>query len=351
MRLLRRSRQLRVAVPVNLLRLRNLSGHARVWSHVLRELDDLVTLVPADPKPARRVDLWLGDGHAGALGAAEPVVVQLHEASWHDPDTVAETGPVFLERITAATALGVASATAIVTCSEHSRRQILSEYTLAEDRVVSVLHGVDSDVFTPAVAGRGRARVATALGADRPYVLFVASLFPRKNLPVVRDAVTALAHDGLPHALALVVQPAGDRKDSTDLLAAATAELPGAPGRVARLDAPDDASLAELMADCAVFCLPSRSEGFGLTVLEAMACGAPVVTSDRGALPEVVADAGLTVAPTAADVTAALGEVVRNDSLARSLGIRARERAVTLSWRRTALGWRDVLQRAVEMGR
>ena len=81
-----------------------------------------------------------------------------------------------------------------------------------------------------------------------------------------------------------------------------------------------DAELAALMAGAAAFCLPSLYEGFGLTALEAMACGAPVVVSDRGALPEVVGDAGVIVAPSADGVRSALARILRDPELAGAPG-------------------------------
>ena len=127
--------------------------------------------------------------------------------------------------------------------------------------------------------------------------------------------MSRLARAGYPHALALVASPALDRPDSADLQREAVAELPGAPNRIAAVSDPTDDDLAGLMAEADAYCLPSLFEGFGLTALEAMACGTAVVVSDRGALPEVVGDAGLVVTPDADAVTSALERVLGDPSL------------------------------------
>ena len=84
------------------------------------------------------------------------------------------------------------------------------------------------------------------------------------------------------------------------------------------LGQPSDAELAGLMAGAAAFCLPSLYEGFGLTALEALACGAPAVVSDRGSLPEVVGDAALVVTPEAGAVAEALRTVLGDPATRRA---------------------------------
>jgi alpha-1,3-rhamnosyl/mannosyltransferase len=131
--------------------------------------------------------------------------------------------------------------------------------------------------------------------------------------------------------------------DAAELRAAALAELPGAPGRVLALEGADDDDLAAVLAGAAALCLPSHAEGFGLPALEAMASGTPVVVSDRGALPEVVGDAGLVVEPAAEALEDALARVLEDAALAARLSAAGRERALGMSWARTAEGWLDVL--------
>src|SRR5205823_8369390 len=100
-----------------------------------------------------------------------------------------------------------------------------------------------------------------------------------------------------------------------------------APGRV------DEATLDALYRGAAALAVPSRSEGFGLPALEAMARGCPVVASDAGALPEVVGDAGLLVKPGDADALAgALEDLLADDALATSLGAAGHRRAATFTW-------------------
>src|SRR5581483_3003422 len=93
--------------------------------------------------------------------------------------------------------------------------------------------------------------------------------------------------------------------------------------------------LAALMGGADVFCLPSVFEGFGLPALEAMACGAPVIVSDRGALPEVVGDAGIICSTEPAEVSAAVARVIAEPELAERMRQAAIERAAGFSWART----------------
>ena len=163
------------------------------------------------------------------------------------------------------------------------------------------------------------------------FVLAVGTLEPRKNLPRLVDAYAALPED-LQAANPLIV--AGRIGWEAAETLAALRDL----GDRGRLVGPvSDARLAALYERCSVFCYPSLGEGFGLPLLEAMAAGAPVVTSDRSSLPEVGGDAVEYVDPTdIRSIASGLRRVLENPSRAVELRERGKQRAAKFSWGRTA---------------
>lgn len=342
--------RLRVAVPAALGELSRASGHGKVWGQVLDRLGErcrLERVARPGARRWRRPDVWLWDGHQGALDVPSPRVAQLFEAGWAEPDVRATLDPAFLATIERQTAEAVACADAIITLSASSRDQLVGQYGAARDRTHVVHLGVDHARFHPDVAG-GSALVGAAGGdPSRPYVLFVSQLHPRKNLGALRQAMTRRAEAGAPHQLVVVGGAPADRADAADLVAAARADLPGHPASVVALEGVTDGQLAALMAGAAAFCLPSLMEGFGLTALEAMACGSPVVVSDRGSLPEVVGDGALVVAPTAEAVAGALGAVLDDAARAGELSRRGLARARGFTWDRTIDGWYAALASTV----
>jgi len=171
--------------------------------------------------------------------------------------------------------------------------------------------------FFSAQAGDIRERY----GLQRPYVLAVGTLEPRKNLPALIEAFTALED---PHDLVLV----GALGWETGETQAAIARHPD---RIKALGHVPDADLAALYAGAALFAYPSLYEGFGLPVLEAMAAGAPVLTSNISSLPEVAGDAAILVDPRS---VAAIREGLQRGLQDPPSG--GRERARTFSWARYA---------------
>lgn len=304
-------------------------------------------MVVADPRQrwrTRSVDVWLADGHQGPLAVDRPVVAHLHEASWHIPELLSTFDPAFVEHHADLSARAAAAATRVLTISESSRRQIIDSYEI-DPRAVHAVHiGVDLTTHRPGLDG-GALLVADGGGdADRPYVLFVGTVHPRKNLPVLRAAMEQLAQTGLDHRLVLVAGPSPDRADSDELLRAACLPILDRP--VVNLAGIDDTRLAQLIAGADALCLPSLMEGFGMPVVEAMACGTPVVVSDRGALPEVVGDAGIVVEPTVEGVTDGLHAVLDDPGRSAELRRRGPLRARDFTWEAMVDGWVEVLRRA-----
>ena len=171
-------------------------------------------------------------------------------------------------------------------------------------------------------SGRAR-RGGRALGLGRPYVLTVATHGARKNLAALAPVAAALAERGVD------LVAAGGRRG---YLPAAEA----APGLRA-LGYVEESLLPGLYAGAAAFVLASRYEGFGMTCLEAMATGVPVVAAEAGALPEVCGGAALLVDPDDADaLTGAVLRCLEDAALADRLRAAGRERAAGFGWDRTA---------------
>lgn len=317
-----------------------------MWHGVLAELRrGPVDVVLTEPTRRRRPggpDVWLTDGLQGAIPVAEPTVIQLHEAPWDDPTQRHLLDPSFVEHCRRTSSEAAAQASQIVTPSEASKRQIVAAYGVEASSVHVAPHGVDTETFRPGVAEQGR-RLVTGLAGSAPYVLFVSTIHPRKNLLALRTAMVGLARRGQPHLLVMVVAPPADRADSADLVREATAELPGFPGRVVVLRRLAEAQLAGVMAGAEVLCAPSFSEGFGFAPLEAMACATPVVVSDRGALPEVVGDSAVVTTTEADDIEKALDRVINDHELRRRLGEAGRLRSMTFTWQATAIRWLEAL--------
>lgn len=263
--------------------------------------------------PARRAELLLCPANLAPLASRRTVVVihdvaPLREPAWYSELYVRWQRTV-LPRIARRARL-------VLTPSAFAREEIVDLLGVAAERVAVVPGGVDGR-FTPAADA---AAARAALGIQGPYVLTVASRTARKNLAVLDLAARRLAG----HGVALVAA-GGDRPQFR-------AEAAG--GGIRALGHVDDALLPGLYAGAAAFVLPSLYEGFGLTALEALAAGVPVVAADRGALPEVCGDAARLVDPTDAEAVAAALEAVLDDPAPwRAAGP---PRATPLTWDATA---------------
>ncbi len=221
-------------------------------------------------------------------------------------------------------------ASRIIAVSESTRAELLARYRLPPARVTVVPEAAAAHFAPPAPAAL--AAVKTRYGLARPYVLFVGFLEPKKNLGVLLQAVARLHRRGAWGSTELVVAGApGWGPDP-----ARQARALGLDGLVRFVGPVPDADLPALYGGATAFAFPSLWEGFGLPVLEAMAAGAPVVASDRGALPEVTAGAALHVDPTPEPLAEALGQVLADAALRDRLRAAGLARAAEFSWERTA---------------
>jgi len=223
----------------------------------------------------------------------------------------------------------------VVTDSDCSRRDILGHLHVPAHRLTVVHPGIDLERFT---LGTGQAE------RRRPFVLSVSGSDPTKNVETLVEAFGRLPLTiREEHDLMLV----GDFRRRPELRKLAV-QL-GLEKQTLFLGVVDDDQLIELYRQAAAFVFPSRYEGFGLPVLEAMACGCPVISSNASSLPEVTGDAALLVEPSDVEGAArALAQVLSDYDLARDLRARGLARAAQFSWDRTAREMIAVYKKVVE---
>lgn len=229
----------------------------------------------------------------------------------------------------------------VVANSEHTRQGVLERFGVPEWRVVTCPFAQD-ERFAPASA-EDLERFRSERGLPERYVLTIGSIEPRKNLGTLVAAWgrTEARKDGAK----LVVAGGVGRKAIFNL-----ASLPGAATSsedptVLRVGFFPDEELPLLYAGAEAFALPSLAEGFGLPILEAMACGTPVICADATAMPEVAGGAARLVPPLDVEAwTEAIDAVLGDQEGRRRMSAAGLRRASQFSWRKTAAGVRSVLQ-------
>lgn len=275
--------------------------------------------------------------YTAPLRCPVPVVVSVHDVSFIEhPEyfTAARRAQLMLSvRRT------VKRAAAILTPSEFSRRAIAAAYRPDEARLIVVPNAASSD-FRPlpreAAAGWVRAR----FGIAGPYVLTVGDLHPRKNQLGLISAFEELLRDcpQLPHRLVLAGQDTwfAPRVRRAALRSACS-------NRIHFTGWVSDHELRQLYAGCDLFVFPSLYEGFGLPILEAMACGRAVACSNTSAMPEVADAAALLFDPrSSAQITRAMKDLLLDAGLRARMERLGQQRSTLFDWRQSAQKTLDV---------
>ena len=260
--------------------------------------------------------------------------------TFHDPTFL--TNPELHERLKVAffrrmIPLAARRATRIIAVSEYSRRAVIEHAGAEPDRVDVVHLGVDRARYTPGGDPDADERLRASLGVRSPYLFWVGTIEPRKNVPGLLTAFSSLVVSGMPDTLVLAGKAGwgrweGERSLARDEMAR----------RLVLTGYVTEAQKIALYRGARALVYPSLMEGFGLQVLEAMACGCPVITTTRSAPQEVGGDAVDLVEPGDPEaLEKAIRRLVDDPRWGDELRRRGLQRVRSFGWDRTA---RETLQ-------
>ncbi len=263
-----------------------------------------------------------------AIGAGTKLVVTIHDLTFMlIPDRYPLARRLFMEMVTRASAR---AADAVIAPSQTVRRELLARLGLPSERVVAIPEAAGSS-YRPAPRLLVQ-EVIARYGLREPYVLSVGSLEPGKNRTRLIHALAALHRAGVDSSLVVVGQPAWDYEGDYDLVQELSLGK-----HVSFLGYVPDQDMPPLYSGAAVLAFPSLYEGFGLPVLEAMACGTPVVTSRGSATEELGRQAALLVDPyDTVEIASAIQRVLTDSTSRADLRERGLDRAAEFSWERAA---------------
>jgi glycosyltransferase involved in cell wall biosynthesis len=285
--------------------------------------------------------------YTAPLACPVPVVVSVHDVSFLEHP---EYFPFLRARQLRYTVRRtVYAARVVLTGSEFSRQAILNAYSGLDESRVVVVPNAAAPAFRPVAKEPAMAYVRKRFGVRGPFVLSVGDLQPRKNQIGLIEGFAHLVatHRGLPHELVL----AGKETWFTPKVRAAAARSAAA-ARIRFCGFVGDDDLLQLYNACDVFAFPSFYEGFGLPVLEAMACGRAVACSNTSALLEVADGAAILFDPyEAGEIARALADLLLDSELRGRMERLGGQRAAQFSWQKTARETLEVYYQVAERSR
>lgn len=276
-----------------------------------------------------------------------PTVATVHDFSWlHMQKKYDATRLVYLNHLLP---MLIARLTRVITISESSRRDILAHTRTAPDKLVVIPNGVDHSCYYPRDRAVCQAHVARTFGVQGPYLLYISRLeHPGKNhVRLIRAFEQLKQRHGIPHELVL----AGGDFLGADQVHRCVAASPVA-SSIRLTGFARTADLPMLYGAATAFVFPSLYEGFGLPLLEAMACGIPVACSNTSSLPDVAGDAALMFDPSSSDAMAdTIARLLLDERQHTQSQQRGLARAQEFSWDACARATYATLVTAAQTGR
>ncbi len=264
-----------------------------------------------------------------------PALVTVHDLSFlRFPECFV---PGFADYLRGAVSRAVARAACVIADSSNTRNDLIELMGVEQSRVIVIYPGVEAR-FRPVLDRSNLDRVRHTYGLPSRFVLGLGTLQPRKNFSALVEAFRRLlladAADGGSRELGLVL--AGEKGWMFDEIGLAVKNT-GFEDRIQFVGFVNDDDLPALYSLASAFAFPSLYEGFGLPILEAMACGTPVVAANNSSLPEVVGEAGLMVdARDTEGLASALSAVLNDGNLRAQLVDAGRRQASQFAWGRAA---------------
>lgn len=283
------------------------------------------------PAAARGCDLLHVPHYNVPLLYKGPLVVTIHDLTHITEPSYRNTVKAW---VYARPMLHAAAARAshILTVSRYSKEQIAERLGVAEEKISVVYNSVAAE-FAPTDRREAEACVRESLGIDRPYLLFVGSLKPHKNLRTLIRAFARIRSRGQADFVLLLA--GDDRRHGKPLLD--ECERMGLGSSVRNIPWVPAELLPKVYAAADLVVMPSTNEGFGLPVLEAMACGAPVVSSTAASMPEVGGDAAVYFDPhNVEELATAIERVIDSPSLQAELRGKGLKQAAKFTWEESA---------------
>ncbi|HEX9896648.1 MAG TPA: glycosyltransferase family 1 protein [Dehalococcoidales bacterium] len=224
-------------------------------------------------------------------------------------------------------AAAIQKAEHVIAVSENTKKDLMRFLKIPDEKITVVYNGVNHEVFKPN---------AHSISLST-YILYVGSERPRKNLERLLEAFVLLKKSPDFADLKLIKVGSAGRSDAFRQTTLRKIKELGLEREVIFIDQITDDRLVEYYSSARALVYPSLYEGFGLPVLEAMACGCPVITSNVSSLPEVAGDAAFLINPyDVRDICGAIARLLTDGSLRKEMAVKGKERSKIFSWEKTA---------------
>jgi glycosyltransferase involved in cell wall biosynthesis len=281
-----------------------------------------------------RIDVFHSPDFSLPPTGRTPTILTIHDLAFlREPDCAFPSLRDYLARVVPR---GVRNATHIVAVSENTKSDLVELFDTSAEKITTIYEGVDGR-FRPSTDISESRDVLGRHGVCDPYILSVGTLEPRKNYVRLLEAYAQARKLGIRQLLVI----AGGEGWLFEPIYRRIRELHLAD--YVKILHPDDALLLALYQSADLFIFPSLYEGFGLPVLEALACGTPVACSNSSAMPEVVGECAITFDPRDVDgIANALRLGLTDEPRRRSLTLRGPEQAAHFPWSRAAAQTADL---------
>ena len=321
-----------------------------LFGRAVRAASDMALPVIGLPRLSAQLqaDVVHGPAFLGPLRGRTPTVVTVHDTLFRrSPEDYPAWWAAYMNSVVPRV---LRRAAEIIVDSHNTKADLVSDFGTPASRITVIHLGVDHARFHPAPPTEANSALQ-AFQLRPGYILTVGALARRKRIPSLLEAFALLKSGGRHGALQLVIAGAASPGMPGTEEVGATVRRLQLESSVALLGSVTDELLPGLYRAAAVVASASEYEGFGLTTLEAMACGAPVVVRSGSAIDEVVGDAGLQVGSGLNELASALTRVLDDEPLSRSLSAKSIARASAFTWDRTARETVEVYRRAAAVRR